>query len=80
MQKELIKNSEKINWEPKYIKKGENWRDIKKRLVDFIKDIRKSHKNKIILIVSHADPLWLLAGFLKGLSEDELLEKGHIER
>lgn len=57
----------------KKIPKGENWRDVKKRAISFIKDIEKNHKNKIILIISHADPIWLLAGFLKGLTEKELL-------
>jgi len=57
---------------------GENWNDVRKRLVDFIEEIDKKCKNKTILIVSHADPVWLLVGYLKGLSEDELLEKRHI--
>lgn len=59
----------------KKIPKGENWRDVKKRVVSFIKDIEKKHKNKTILVISHADPVWLLAGFLKGLTEKELLKR-----
>jgi len=59
----------------KKIPKGEKWRDVKKRAVSFIKDIEKKHRNKIILIVSHADPIWLSAGFLKGLTEKELLKR-----
>jgi len=55
--------------------KGENWRDVKKRMSDFIKDIEKRYKNKTILIISHGDPLWLLNGVLKGLNEKELLGK-----
>ncbi|KPJ55401.1 hypothetical protein AMJ47_00870 [Parcubacteria bacterium DG_72] len=54
---------------------GDSWRDIKKRAVDFIKEIDKKYKDKTILIVSHADPLWLLAGYIKGLKEKQLLEK-----
>ena len=54
---------------------GENWRDVKKRMINFVKDIEKKHRNKKILIISHADPLWLLAGFFKGLTEQELLER-----
>ncbi|MBM3250844.1 MAG: histidine phosphatase family protein [Candidatus Nealsonbacteria bacterium] len=53
--------------------KGENWRDVKKRMVDFIKDIDKKYKNQTILIVSHGDPLWLLYGTIKGLNEKQLL-------
>jgi len=55
--------------------KGENWRDVKKRVKNFIKDIEKKHRNKTILIVSHGDPLWLLCGILKGLNEKEILER-----
>jgi len=58
--------------------KGESWRDVKKRMISFVKDIEKKHKNKTILIISHADPLWLLAGFFKKLNEEELLEKMNI--
>lgn len=60
-------------------KKGENWRDVRKRMADFIKQIDKKHKNKTILIVSHQDPIGLLAGFLKGLNEKELLEKKNLK-
>lgn len=52
---------------------AENRRDIKKRLVDFIKDIGKEYKNKNILIVSHEDPLIILQGAVKGFSEEEML-------
>ena len=55
--------------------KGENWRDVRERVVAVITEIEKEHSNKTILIVSHADPVWLLAGYLKGLSEGEILEK-----
>lgn len=54
---------------------GENWNDVKKRVLDFIKDIDKKYQGKSILIVSHGCPLWLLQGGLKKLDEDELLEQ-----
>lgn len=57
---------------------GENWNDVKKRVVDFIEEIDKKYKNKTILIVSHADPVWLIAGYLKGLNEDELLKQRQV--
>ena len=56
-------------------KGGESWRDVKKRLNFFIKEVEQKHKNKKILIISHADPLWLLAGIIKGLTEKELLQQ-----
>ena len=58
---------------------GENWRDVRERAVAVIAEIEKEHSGKIVLIVSHADPVWLLAGYLKGLSEDELLRQRCVE-
>ena len=52
---------------------AENRRDIKKRLMDFIKDINKKYKNKNILIVSHEDILIILQGAVKGFSEKEMI-------
>jgi len=57
------------------IPKGENWPDVKKRVIDFIKDVDGKHNGKRILIVSHGDPLWLLEGVVKGLENGELLEE-----
>jgi len=57
---------------------GENWRDVRERVVAVITEIEKEYNAKTILIISHADLVWLLAGYLKGLSEDELLEQRHI--
>lgn len=56
-------------------KNGESWRDVKKRLKSFIKEVEQKHRDKKILIISHADPLWLLAGIIKGLTEKEILEQ-----
>lgn len=54
---------------------GESLRNCQKRIFDFLKEIDKKYKNKKILIVSHGDPLWLLEGKVKGLSEDSLLKQ-----
>jgi len=56
-------------------KGGESWSDCKKRMLNFIREIDKKYKNKKILIVGHGDPLWLLEGAMKGLSETELLKQ-----
>ncbi|MBI2626209.1 MAG: class I tRNA ligase family protein, partial [Candidatus Nealsonbacteria bacterium] len=53
---------------------GENWGEVRKRMVDFINSIDQKRKNKNILIISHCDPLWLLEGAAKGLSDKELLK------
>ena len=55
-------------------KGGENWVDILNRMTSFISDVEKKYQNKNILIISHGEPLWLLAGFFKGLKTvDEFL-------
>lgn len=59
----------------KRIPRGEAWRDVKKRTSGFIREVDKRHRNKTILVISHADPLWLLAGYMKGLTEQQLLEQ-----
>lgn len=53
---------------------GETRREVKKRVVEFIEEIDKKYKEKVILIISHADPVWLLASYAKGLTEKETLE------
>ncbi len=52
---------------------GENWGECRRRMVRWLAEIDKKHQNKTILIVSHGDPLWLLEGAVKMLSDQELL-------
>ncbi len=52
---------------------GESWSDVRKRMVNVIEDLEKKYKGKIILIVSHGDPLWLLEGWFRGLNDNQLL-------
>jgi len=54
---------------------GESWNEVKGRMIDFIKEIEKKYNQKNILIVSHGDPLWLLEGWVLGLSNKELLKE-----
>lgn len=61
-------------------KEGESWHDVKKRMVNFIKEIDKKHKNKNILIVSHGDPLWILEGAIKKMKKQELLNEIFIKK
>ena len=62
---------------------GESWLDCQKRMLKFLKEIDKRHKNKNILIISHGDPLWLLEGAVKNWSFKKILkikkEKGIIK-
>jgi len=59
---------------------GESWNDVKKRMVDFLTKIDKKYKNKKILIISHGDPLWLLEGVIKGMTNQELLDEIFIKK
>jgi len=54
---------------------GENWGEVRKRMADCLNDIDKKHQNKIILIISHGDPFWLLEGTMAGLDDKKLLER-----
>ena len=54
---------------------GETWNDCKKRMIDILQEIERNNENKNILIISHGDPLWLLEGYIKGISDEELVEK-----
>lgn len=59
---------------------GESWNDLKKRVTRFLKEIEKKYRRKRILIVSHGDPLWLLNGTMKDLSQKELLDLIRIKK
>ena len=58
---------------------GENSTDVKKRIFEAILEINSKYKNKNILIVSHGDPLWVLDGVLKGLTNEEILKSDYVE-
>lgn len=63
---------EKFN---KAVPEGESWNDCYQRITDFLKETDDKYENKTILIVSHADPLWLLECSLEELNKKEMLEK-----
>jgi broad specificity phosphatase PhoE len=48
------------------LKRSEDYKDVLKRVLEFIKDIDKKHKGKTILIVSHQCPLWILQNRVEG--------------
>ncbi len=62
----------KGDWEAK-TPDGESWKDLKKRMASFLKDIDSQHEGKKILIVSHGDPIWLLENFINGLTGEEAI-------
>ena len=55
--------------------KGETYIEIKKRMVDFLKDIDKKYEGKNILIISHELPLLLLDSAVKGLPNKDFYLK-----
>jgi len=63
--------SEKMERFEKRPKGGENWNDILVRLKSFLNDVEKKNKGETILVIGHADPLWLFAGLLKGFDKNE---------
>lgn len=57
----------------KYAKrKSENYADVLKRVRSLLKEVEKKHKGKVVLLVSHQCPLWILQNDVEGYS----LEKG----
>ena len=50
---------------------GENYRDVRKRISDFIKEIDKKYKNKNILIISHGCTLFSMQVGIKNLTEEK---------
>src|SRR3989338_2873508 len=53
---------------------GENYNDIKKRMIDFVLEVNAKHQNKTILIISHGDPLWVLTGAIQGFKNEKIVE------
>ena len=47
--------------------------DVRKRVLDGLRDLEKKYQGKTILIVSHEYPLWMLSAGAYGLSNDEAL-------
>lgn len=54
---------------------GESWAGCAKRVVEFLTEVEGKYSGKNILIVSHGDPLWLLEGYARGYSQNQLLKQ-----
>jgi isoleucyl-tRNA synthetase len=50
---------------------GENQQDVKNRLTSLLKELEKKYEGKNILIVTHADLVWLATSMAANLSEKE---------
>ena len=53
---------------------GETLVDVKKRVMEFMIDINSKYSDKNILITGHGDPLWMLEGAVKNLSNEDILK------
>lgn len=52
-------------------KGGESWDDILDRVKLFLDEVNEKYKDKNILIISHADPIWLMLGYLREYKNEE---------
>ncbi|MBI3442463.1 MAG: class I tRNA ligase family protein [Candidatus Sungbacteria bacterium] len=55
---------------------GENWSDLRVRMLDAIADLEKKYANKKILVVSHEAALWMLTAGAEGLTNEEAAALG----
>jgi len=55
------------------VPQGESWNQCRSRMVEVLNEIENDFENKNVLIVSHGDPLWLLEGYIKGKTNEELI-------
>jgi len=66
-------NNDMIKKFEQSVPQGESWNQCRERMVEVLKEIEDSFENKNVLIVSHEDPLWLLEGYMRGKSNEELI-------
>ncbi|MDO8516017.1 MAG: class I tRNA ligase family protein [bacterium] len=58
---------------------GENLTDAKRRMFAALREINSGYRGKKILIVSHGDPLWMLAGATEGLTNEQMIASDYID-
>lgn len=68
-------NGEPLKKFEQAVPEGESWNECQNRIVKVFTELENKYQGKIILIVSHGDPLWLLESYLKGLGREETLEE-----
>lgn len=55
------------------VPQGESWNQCRERMVNVLNEIENNFEGKNVLIVSHGDPLWLLEGYMRSRSNEELI-------
>jgi isoleucyl-tRNA synthetase len=58
---------------------GENLKQVKKRVMNFLLAVDKKYRHKNILIISHGDPLWILKGASQGFNNERLAKNRNKE-
>ncbi|MEK7589470.1 MAG: class I tRNA ligase family protein [Patescibacteria group bacterium] len=54
---------------------GDSWRDVKARMMAVVVELDKKYEGKNILIISHGDPLWILASAMMNRDDADTLAK-----
>lgn len=65
--------AEKIEKFTKAPEEGETLTDLRTRVFEFISEMEKKYSGKTIAIVSHEDPLWLLASAMQGWTDERII-------
>lgn len=52
---------------------GEDWKTVRRRMSQFLRDLDEKYEGKKILIISHGDPIWLLETFTMGLTKEDTI-------
>ncbi|MBI3627759.1 MAG: class I tRNA ligase family protein [Candidatus Sungbacteria bacterium] len=50
---------------------GESLQDVRRRMLSFFRELEAKYRGKTILIITHADPIWMLVATIKGESWKE---------
>ncbi len=54
---------------------GENFSQLRKRMMDFVREINAKHAGETVLVVSHGDPLYVLDCTLSRVPDNELKDR-----
>lgn len=68
-------DNDKMSGFEKSVPNGESWSECRERMIKVFNEINENFENKNILIVSHGDSMWLLIGYIKNMSNEELLSR-----
>lgn len=56
------------------VNNGESFQEEKARIYSFLDDLKTTH-NRSVLVVAHAEPLKIICGYFKNLSDSEILQQ-----